>query len=95
MKTAIIIMSDPKSGSDDRSGESLMPLPSHPNVSRRAMKSPWPSMGPALVGRLSLPNCRIRPTTSTIRFVMWCKAPPVAVRRSLGRPKVSSRAGYR
>lgn len=60
MKTAIVIISDPKGGSEGPSDESLTRLPSHPNVNRRATKWPWSLNGsgtrwPAELTKLSHP----------------------------------------
>lgn len=53
MKTAIIILSDPKNGSEEALGRVFNALAWRPNVSRRATKLRWSSMAPALAGRRS------------------------------------------
>jgi hypothetical protein len=54
MKTAIIILSDPKNGSEEAlwgAHSTLWRL--HPNVSRRETRWQWCSMAPAHDGRLN------------------------------------------
>ena len=95
MKTAIIIMSDPKSGSEEALGRVFNALALASECKQKGDEVAVVFNGPARGGLASSRSSRIRPMVSIMRFAMWCKAPLAAVRRCSERRKVSSRAGCR
>jgi len=95
MKTAIIIMSDPKSGSEEALGRVFNALALAGECKQKGEEVAVVFNGagtrwPGKLTKLSHPAM-----ASIIRSAMLCKAPRAAVRKSLGLHKVSSRAGCR
>lgn len=95
VKTAIVVMSDPKGGSEQALGRvfNALSLASECKQKGDEVAVVFNGTGtrwPAELNKLSHPAM-----ASTIRFAMSCKVPHAAVRRSLEQRTVSSRVGYR
>lgn len=95
MKTAIVIVSDPKGGSEEALGRvfNALALASECKQKGDEVAVVFNGTGtrwPAELTKLSHPA-----NASTIRFAMSCKVPHAAVRRPWGQLTVSSPVGYR